>query len=64
MLTTEMHNLYTFFLQTRVLLTSIATNNIATGLLVTIWNAYPSLTSCWPYGILLCQIQVLDKFIA
>ena len=47
-----------FLTQTRCLLTSIATNNVATGLLVTVWNTYPSLISCWPYGILLCQIQV------
>ena len=44
--------------QTRCLLTSIATNHVACGLLVTIWDIYPSLTGCWPYGILLCQIQV------
>ena len=45
-------------LQTRCLLTSIATNHVATGLLVTVWNIYPSLIGCWPYGVLLCQIQV------
>lgn len=45
--------------QTRCLLTSIATNNVATGFLVTAWNVYPSLISCWPYGILLCQIQAV-----
>jgi hypothetical protein len=44
--------------QTRCLLTSIATNHVATGLLVTVWNIYPSLIGCWPYGVLLCQIQV------
>lgn len=46
------------FRQTRCLLTSIATNHVATGLLVTAWNIYPSLVGCWPYGVLLCQIQV------
>ncbi|XP_046632086.1 trace amine-associated receptor 9-like [Daphnia pulicaria] len=45
--------------QTRCLLTSIATNHVATGLLVTVWNIYPSLIGCWPYGVLLCQIQAV-----
>ncbi|KZS15243.1 Trace amine-associated receptor 8B [Daphnia magna] len=45
--------------QTRCLLTSIATNHVATGLLVTAWNIYPSLIGCWPYGVLLCQIQAV-----
>jgi len=45
--------------QTRCLLTSIATNHVAMGLLVTAWSIYPSLNGCWPYGVLLCQIQAV-----
>ncbi|GLV41765.1 uncharacterized protein CBL_12054 [Carabus blaptoides fortunei] len=43
--------------QPRYLLTSLASNDLAMGLLVTPFAIVPSLRHCWPYGELVCQIQ-------
>ncbi|XP_068911242.1 trace amine-associated receptor 1 isoform X2 [Tenebrio molitor] len=45
--------------QPRYLLTSLASNDLAMGLLVTPFAIVPSLRHCWPYGELVCQIQAL-----
>ncbi|NP_001280536.1 CG13597-like amine receptor isoform X1 [Tribolium castaneum] len=45
--------------QPRYLLTSLACNDLAMGLLVTPFAIVPSLRHCWPYGELVCQIQAL-----
>ncbi|XP_060533010.1 trace amine-associated receptor 8c [Cylas formicarius] len=45
--------------QPRYLLTSLACNDLAMGLLVTPFAVLPSLRNCWPYGELVCQIQAL-----
>ncbi|XP_058797528.1 trace amine-associated receptor 9-like isoform X2 [Phymastichus coffea] len=45
--------------QPRYLLTSLASNDLAIGLLVTPFGFIPAVYSCWPYGELVCQIQAL-----
>ncbi|XP_031332828.1 trace amine-associated receptor 7d-like [Photinus pyralis] len=45
--------------QPKYLLTSLASNDLAMGLLVTPFAIVPSLRRCWPYGELVCQIQAL-----
>lgn len=44
--------------QPRYLLTSLASNDLAIGLMVTPFGFLPALYRCWPYGELFCQIQV------
>ncbi|XP_065340301.1 trace amine-associated receptor 1-like isoform X1 [Cloeon dipterum] len=45
--------------QPRYLLTSLACNDLAIGLLVTPFAFLPTLLHCWPYGEMICQIQAL-----
>uniref|UniRef100_A0ABD2X9B3 G-protein coupled receptors family 1 profile domain-containing protein n=1 Tax=Trichogramma kaykai TaxID=54128 RepID=A0ABD2X9B3_9HYME len=45
--------------QPRYLLTSLASNDLAIGLLVTPFGFVPAIYSCWPYGEIVCQIQAL-----
>lgn len=45
-------------LQPRYLLTSLASNDLAIGLLVTPFGFLPAVYGCWPYGEVACQIQV------
>lgn len=45
--------------QPRYLLTSLASNDLAIGLMVTPFGFLPALYRCWPYGELFCQIQAL-----
>ena len=49
-------NLYA--LQPRYLITSLALNDLAIGLLITPFGTLPALLHCWPYGEIFCQIQV------
>lgn len=49
--------------QPRYLLTSLASNDLAIGLMVTPFGFLPALYRCWPYGELFCQIQVRLFFI-
>jgi hypothetical protein len=44
---------------TRYLLTSFSSSQLVTGMLITIWGVYPTLTECWPYGELVCQLQAV-----
>lgn len=44
--------------QPRYLLTSLALNDLAIGLLITPFGVLPALLHCWPYGEIFCQIQV------
>uniref|UniRef100_A0A182MP87 G-protein coupled receptors family 1 profile domain-containing protein n=1 Tax=Anopheles culicifacies TaxID=139723 RepID=A0A182MP87_9DIPT len=44
--------------QPRYLLTSLALNDLAIGLLIIPFSALPALLHCWPYGEIFCQIQV------
>ena len=37
------------------------TGHLLTGLLVTSWGVFPTLTECWPYGQTACQFQVVEK---
>ncbi|KAK3924417.1 Trace amine-associated receptor 1, partial [Frankliniella fusca] len=43
--------------QPRYLLTSLASNDLAIGLLVTPFALVPSVNHCWPFGEIVCQIQ-------
>ncbi|XP_055536339.1 5-hydroxytryptamine receptor 1 isoform X2 [Wyeomyia smithii] len=43
----------------RYLLTSLALNDLAIGLLIIPFGALPALLHCWPYGEIFCQIQAL-----
>ncbi|KAM0730520.1 Trace amine-associated receptor 8a [Formica fusca] len=43
--------------QPRYLLTSLASNDLAIGLLVTPFGFLPAVYGCWPYGEVVCQIQ-------
>ncbi|XP_037883365.1 5-hydroxytryptamine receptor 1D isoform X2 [Glossina fuscipes] len=45
--------------QPRYLLTSLALNDLAIGLLITPFSLLPALLHCWPYGEIFCQIQAL-----
>ncbi|XP_053688407.1 5-hydroxytryptamine receptor 1D [Sabethes cyaneus] len=45
--------------QPRYLLTSLALNDLAIGLLIIPFGALPALVHCWPYGEIFCQIQAL-----
>ncbi|KAE8745844.1 hypothetical protein FOCC_FOCC007363, partial [Frankliniella occidentalis] len=40
----------------RYLLTSLASNDLAIGLLVTPFALVPSVNHCWPFGEIACQI--------
>ena len=39
----------------------LQTGHLLTGLLVTSWGVFPTLTECWPYGQTACQFQVEEK---
>ncbi|CRL05781.1 CLUMA_CG018809, isoform A [Clunio marinus] len=45
--------------QPRYLITSLALNDLAIGLLITPFGTIPALLHCWPYGEIFCQIQAL-----
>ncbi|KAL9702211.1 hypothetical protein quinque_005729 [Culex quinquefasciatus] len=45
--------------QPRYLLTSLALNDLAIGVLIIPFGALPALLHCWPYGEIFCQIQAL-----
>lgn len=40
------------------MITSLALNDLAIGLLITPFGTLPALLHCWPYGEIFCQIQV------
>ena len=48
--------------QPRVILISLAICNLLMELSVTTLSIYPILFKCWPYGRLVCQIQVSQFF--
>lgn len=50
-------------MQPRYLLTSLALNDFAIGILITPLGILPALFHCWPYGEIFCQIQVIDFII-
>ncbi|CAG5074397.1 Similar to Taar6: Trace amine-associated receptor 6 (Rattus norvegicus) [Cotesia congregata] len=43
--------------QPKYLLTSLASNDLAIGVLVTPFGFLPAVYGCWPYGEVVCQIQ-------
>ena len=43
---------------TTILLTSLSTCDLLTGLVITGVGVYPALLECWPFGQLACRIQV------
>ncbi|KAG8035048.1 hypothetical protein G9C98_001538 [Cotesia typhae] len=45
--------------QPKYLLTSLASNDLAIGVLVTPFGFLPAVYGCWPYGEVVCQIQAL-----
>ena len=51
---------FTKSLQPRYLITSLALNDLAIGLLITPFSILPALFHCWPYGEIFCQIQVIS----
>lgn len=55
------NNLKSYALQPRYLITSLALNDLAIGLLITPFGTIPALLHCWPYGEIFCQIQVQSK---
>ena len=44
--------------QPRIILTALAINDLANGLVVLGIGLFPAIFECWPFGELLCQIQV------
>lgn len=54
------HPANTIGMQPRYLLTSLALNDFAIGILITPLGILPALFHCWPYGEIFCQIQVID----
>lgn len=57
------HYANAFGIQPRYLLTSLALNDFAIGILITPLGILPALFHCWPYGEIFCQIQVIDFII-
>lgn len=51
-----------FYFQPRYLLTSLALNDLFTGILIAPVALFPALYKCWPYGEIFCQIQVCTFF--
>ena len=53
--------------QPRIILTALALNDLASGVIVLGMGLFPAVFECWPYGELTCQIQVrarkLKKYI-
>ncbi|XP_034944357.1 trace amine-associated receptor 9 [Chelonus insularis] len=45
--------------QPKYLLTSLASNDLAIGVLVTPFGFLPAIYGCWPFGEVVCQIQAL-----
>ena len=45
--------------QPRIILTALALNDLASGVIVLGMGLFPAVFECWPYGELTCQIQVL-----
>ena len=45
--------------QPRIILTALALNDLANGLIVLGLGLFPAVFECWPYGELTCQIQVI-----
>ncbi|EZA49019.1 hypothetical protein X777_12828 [Ooceraea biroi] len=56
-LTKTINRFSSTFFQPRYLLTSLASNDLAIGLLVTPFGFLPAVYGCWPYGEVVCQIQ-------
>lgn len=52
------------YVQPRYLLTSLALNDFAIGILITPLGILPALFHCWPYGEIFCQIQVIFTIIS
>ncbi|CAD6245128.1 GSCOCG00013542001-RA-CDS, partial [Cotesia congregata] len=46
------------FFEPKYLLTSLASNDLAIGVLVTPFGFLPAVYGCWPYGEVVCQIQL------
>ena len=46
---------------TLLLLLSLSLCQLLTGLCVTTWGVYPTLTECWPFGRQLCQLQAVMR---
>ena len=44
--------------QPRIILTALALNDLASGVIVLGMGLFPAVFECWPYGELTCQIQV------
>ena len=44
---------------TRYLVTSLSSSQLVTGMMITMWGVYPTLTECWPYGEVVCQLQAV-----
>ena len=44
-----------------LLLVSLSVCQLLTGLCVTSWGVYPTLTECWPFGRNLCQLQAVMR---
>ena len=47
--------------QPRIIFTTLAINDLANGLLVLGVGIFPATFQCWPFGEMLCQIQVRKK---
>ena len=47
--------------QPRIIFTTLALNDLANGLLVLGVGIFPATFQCWPFGEMLCQIQVRKK---
>jgi len=47
--------------QPRIILTALAINDLANGLVVLGLGLFPAIFECWPFGELLCQIQALFR---
>lgn len=46
--------------QPRIIFTAMALNDLSNGLLVLGVGLFPALWDCWPFGEILCQVQVIS----
>ena len=42
-------------------MSNLSISQMLTGLLITLWGVYPTLTECWPYGKVMCQVQAVIR---
>ncbi len=58
MLHTDYYKAHGLAGEPRLIVSSLAANDLCTGLLILIFGVYPNLFQCWPMGETTCKVQV------